>query len=240
MHKKRFAIFLLMAFSFLLGTMAAQDEGQYLILSAHYGNEHNHVDVTNRLKELARADRPFQVNNESMAADPARGEAKMLRVFARGPNGQERSFDFPDNSTFDGRQFRAWGRGEWGDEHWNGGWNGRAEMRGNGGGGDEGQFVILSAQYGTKRRHIDVTNQLREMARRDISVRLDYKTFGEDPARGHAKVLRIYARGPNGHERMFEYQDNSIIDGTQFRGWGRGEWGNGNDHWSGRWDVEMR
>ena len=24
---------------------------------------------------------------------------------------------------------------------------------------------------------------------------------------------------------MFEYRDGSMIDGTMFRGWGRGEWG---------------
>jgi hypothetical protein len=32
---------------------------------------------------------------------------------------------------------------------------------------------------------------------------------------------------------MFQYRDNSIIDGTKFRGWGRGEWGGANDRWSG-------
>jgi len=38
-------------------------------------------------------------------------------------------------------------------------------------------------------------------------------------------MLRIYARGPEGHERMFEYREGSVIDGGQFRGWDRGEWG---------------
>jgi hypothetical protein len=234
MRKIRFGIFLMIALSALLGTLAAQDAGQYLILRAHYGNERNHVDVTGRLKELARQDRPFRISADSMAVDPDRGQAKMLRVFAKGPDGQERSFDFPDGSTFDGAQFRSWGRGDWGDEHWAGGWNGREH------GGDAGQFVILTAQYGTRHRHVDVTNQLKEMARHDEQARLNYRTFGVDPARGQAKVLRIYARGPNGQERMFEYQDNSVIDGTLFRGWGRGEWANGNDRWSGNWDVEAR
>jgi hypothetical protein len=101
---------------------------------------------------------------------------------------------------------------------------------------DAGQFLILSAQYGSRRKHVDVTNQLKQMAHADVRVRLNYRTFGVDPDVGHAKVLRIYARGPNGRERMFQYRDNSIIDGTQFRGWGRGEWGGPNDRWSGRWD----
>ncbi len=224
------------ALSLLLSAFAAaQDAGQFLILHAEYGNERNHVDVTNRLKDLARRDRPFRVTSESMATDPARGEAKVLRVFARGPNGGERNFDFPDNSVFNGAQFRSFNRGEWGNERWSGGWNGN--IGGGGGDRDSGQFLILSAQYGSRRRHVDVTNQLKQMARADMQLRLNYRTFGVDPDPGHAKVLRIYARGPRGHERMFEYRDNSIIDGTQFRGWNRGEWGGANDRWSGRWDV---
>jgi hypothetical protein len=232
MIRTNIKLFCGMAFSLLLAaTVAAQDAGQFVILHAEYGNEQNHVNVTHRLKELARADRPFRVTSESMATDPAHGQAKVLRVFARGPNGQERNFDFPDNSAFDGAQFRSFGRGEWGDDRWAGGWNGSG-----GGGGYSGQFLILSAQYGSRRKHVDVTNQLKQMARADMQVRLNYRTFGVDPDEGHAKVLRIFARGPGGHERMFEYRDNSIIDGTQFRGWGRGEWGGPNDRWSGRWD----
>jgi hypothetical protein len=322
----------------LLSTAAAADDGQYVILNAQYGNENNHVDVTNRLKEVARRNRPFRVNHDTMAADPAHGQAKMLRVFARGPDGRERFFDYPDGAGFDPAQFRGWGRGDWGDEHWSGGWNGRndndhdageyliltarygnehrqvdvtnrlkklarqdrvfrvdyrtlgvepgermenvlrifargpngqermfeyrenslidgALFRGwgngewggggwsgnwNGGGGDAGLFVILSAQYGSERRHVDVTHRLREMVRSDREFRVDFRTFGDDPDEGRPKVLRIYARGPNGRERMFEYRDGSVIDGAQFRGWRSGEWGDDHDHWSGRWEEEER
>ena len=231
MFKARFTIFLMMALSLLLGTLAAEDAGQYLILNAQYGNEYNHVDVTVRLKELARRDRPFRISDDSMAVDPARGQAKMLRVFARGPNGQERWFDFPDGSVFDGAQFRSWRHGNWGEEHWNGGWNGRNDN-------DAGKYLILSAQYGSERRHVDVTHQLKEMARIDLNYRVDFRTFRVYPYEGHAKVLRIYARGPHGHERMFEYRDGEVIDGAQFRGWSRGEWAGNNDRWSGRWEVE--
>jgi hypothetical protein len=98
------------------------------------------------------------------------------------------------------------------------------------------QYLILSAQYGNRRRHIDVTDRLKQMARTNMRYRVDYKTFG-DPAPGQAKVLRIYARGPHGHERMFEYRDGSIVDGSMFRGWGTGNWGGPNDRWSGQWDV---
>lgn len=228
MPKTRFAIFLIVALFLLLPVLAAaQDAGQYLILNAQYGNERHHVDVTNRLRDLARRDRPFRVSDESMAVDPDRGHAKMLRVFARGPNGQERMFEFTDGSVFDGRQFHSWGRGDWGDQSWNGDWNGRMDN-------DAGAYAILSAQYGNDARHVDVTDRLRELARQDRVFRLDYRTFGVDPAEGRSKMLRIFARDRNGQERMFEYRDNSLIDGAIFTGWGSGEWGRGG--WSGNWN----
>jgi hypothetical protein len=231
MFKTRLTIFLLMGLWLLLaGTALAQpDQGEFLILSAQYGTETRHVDVTGRLKELAAHDRTFRVGHDSMRVDPAEGRSKALRIFARGPNGGERMFEYVDGSIVDGAMFRAWGRGEWGSG-WSGNWNGAPV--------DQGEFLILTAQYGSERRHVDVTNRLKEMARHDVTFRLDYRTFGVDPDEGHAKALRIFARGPNGRERMFEYIDGSVIDGTRFRGWGRGEWGNGG--WSGRWEGEER
>src|SRR5437667_8853864 len=104
--------------------------------------------------------------------------------------------------------------------------------------GDSGQYVILSAQYGTARRHVDVSNRLKELARQDRTFRMGNSTFGVDPDPGQVKALRIYARGPDGRERMFEYREGSTVDGSQFRSWGRGEWGN--ERWSGRWEGRER
>ena len=59
--------------------------------------------------------------------------------------------------------------------------------------GDSGEYTILSAQYGTGARHVDVTNRLRQLAQSDRSFRMGNSTFGVDPARGQVKVLRIYA-----------------------------------------------
>jgi hypothetical protein len=237
-----FTIFSMMALSLLLPRMmAAQDAGEYLILSAQYGSERNHVDVTERLKYLARQDRTFRVGHNSMEADPDQGHSKALRVFARGPNGRERMFDFPDGSVFDGAQFRGWRGGDWGHGGWSGNWNGGGGNEGGGGGNrDEGEFLILSAQYGTRRDHVDVTQRLKELASADRMMKMDNHAFGVDPAPNQVKVLRIYARGPNGSERMFEYREGTVIDGAQFRGWGRGDWGAGNYHWSGNWDVPQR
>ena len=97
-----------------------------------------------------------------------------------------------------------------------------------------GQYVILSAQYGTALRHVDVTNRLKELARQDRTFRMGNSIFGVDPDQGQEKTLRIYARGPDGQDRMFEYREGSAIDGSRFRSWGGGDWGNGG--WNGRWE----
>jgi hypothetical protein len=237
MFPARLVMSLLIAVAVLPSTLAqAQylpDSGEYLILSAQYGTERNHVDVTNRLKELARSDRSFVMGNNTFGVDPDYGRVKVLHIYARGPEGGERMFEFQEGSVVDGSQFRGWGRGEWGRESWSGNWQG--------GGGydrdrnrDEGQFVILSAQYGTSERHVDVTNRLKELARHDRTFVMGNNTFGVDPDYGRVKVLRIYARGPEGRERMFEFREGSLVDGSQFRGWGRGDWGR--EGWSGRWE----
>ena len=243
MVKMRFTMFLMLALSVLTVVAAAQEAGEFLILSAQYGTERNHVDVTDRLKELARADREFRMGNGTFGVDPDHGRVKTLRIYARGPNGQERMFEYREGSVVDGSQFRGWGRGEWGTG-WSGNWNGggerheEAERRDDGERHDDGEFLILTAQYGTERSHVDVTNRLKELARADRQFRMGNSTFDVDPDRGHVKTLRIYARGPHGHERMFEYREGSVVDGAQFRGWGRGEWGDGSDHWSGKWEGE--
>ncbi len=96
MFKVRLVIAVLVAVAFLPGRLGAQltssDAGQYVILSAQYGTARRHVDVTNRLKELARQDRSLRMGNSSFGVDPDPGQDKTLRIYARGPNGQERMF----------------------------------------------------------------------------------------------------------------------------------------------------
>src|SRR5919198_230537 len=232
MRRIQLVFSLLLTIALLPGTLAAQywqrDSGQYVILSAQYGTARRHVDVTDRLKELAREDRAFRMGNSTFGVDPDPEHIKTLRIFARGPNGRERMFEYREGSTVDGSQFRGWGRGDWGREGWSGDWEGGRDYD-----RDSGEYFILSAQYGTSRRHVDVTGRLKELAREDGPFRMGNSTFGMDPDPGHIKTLRIFARGPNGRERMFEYREGSTVDGSQFRGWGRGDWGRGD--WSGDW-----
>jgi hypothetical protein len=238
MLRNRWTIAIVMAFSLFLAQAAearqpARDAGEYVILSAQYGTERHHADVTPRLREAARRDRIFRASNRAFGVDPDPGVVKTLRIYVLAPNGQEKMFEYGEDAPVDGALFRGWGKGEWGTgrERWSGRWNLNAH-------GDEGEFLILAAQYGTERKHVDVTARLKELARRDRNFLMGNDSFGVDPDFGRVKTLRIYARGPEGKERMFEYREGSVVDGSRFRGWGRGEWGGPKERWSGRWEGE--
>lgn len=209
-----------------------EDDGEFVILQARYGTENGHVDVTARLRELARQDRRLRLTNDLFGGvDPDPGRQKTLRIFARDRQGQERRFDFRERDWIDGAQFIGWGGGNWGEPGWNGGWHGGGQGGGRGGRGDrhdDGEFTILYATYGTDRREVDVTDRLRELARRDQRFKLGNDTFGGlDPDPGRTKVLRIVARDRAGQQRSFEYREYSTVDGQQFIGWRRGDWGGG-------------
>jgi hypothetical protein len=139
MLKPRLILALVLTAALLPITLAAQDEGAYLILNAQYGTPNHHVDVTDRLRDLARRDRTFRMGNSTFGIDPDHGRIKFLRIYARGPDGQERMFEYREGSTVDGSQFRGWGRGNWGNEQWNGGWEGHR------GGGREPQPEMAAA-----------------------------------------------------------------------------------------------
>src|SRR5258708_10405120 len=99
MNQIRFTIYLLLTLSFLPGSLAAQgpggaDAGEYVILNAQYGSERSHLDVTVRLKDLARRDRSFRINHDYMNAAPDPGRTKELRNFTPGPTRRERMFEF--------------------------------------------------------------------------------------------------------------------------------------------------
>lgn len=210
----------------LLGTLArpalADDDGEFLILHARYGTERGHVDVTDRLRELARQDRRFRLTNDLFGVDPDPGRTKTLRLFVRDRQGQERTFEYRELDWLDGARFIGWGGGNWGENGGSRGWHGNR-----GDGHDDGDYTIQYATYGTGRREVDVTDRLRELARRDQRFRLTNDLFGVDPDPGQTKTLRIVARDRAGQPRTFDYREYQTVDGNQFIGWGRGDWGRG-------------
>ena len=222
--------------SALLGALAlparAEDEGEFVILHARYGTENGHVDVTGRLRDLARQDRRFRLTNDLFGGvDPDPGRQKTLRIFARDRQGQERQFEYRERDWVEGAQFIGWGGGNWGDAGGSRGWHGDRNERGERReeGRDSGEFTILYATYGASGRDVDVTDRLRELARRDQQFRLTNDVFGVDPLPGQTKILRIVARDRAGQQRSFDYREYQTVDGNQFVGWGRGDWGSRGD-----------
>ena len=230
MTKIRLASALLLALTFLPGTMLAQNSGQYVIVSAQYGTARHQIDVTDRLRDVVSQGRPFRMGNSTFGVDPDPGQKKTLTIVARGPNGQQQTFTYRESSTINGAQFRGPDDRGWNNRNSRDGW-GQGWQSGDNG----GQYVILNAQYGTANRHIDVTDRLRDVARNYPTFRMGNSTFGVDPDPGVLKTLRIYTRGPNG-PRVFEYVEGSTIDGTRFQGWGGGDWGRG--PWRGNWNGD--
>ena len=109
-------------FAFLYAIPATAQ--QYQILHAEYGTARNHVDVTQRLRELASSNRTFRMGNSTFGVDPDPGQIKTLRIYARGPSGPQMFVEYRESSVVDGAQYAGWGGGNWGREPWNGGWNG--------------------------------------------------------------------------------------------------------------------
>jgi hypothetical protein len=212
-------IFAAILFALLVAPWAVAQ--QYQILRADYGYGDQRVDVTQRLRQLARDNATFRMGNSTFGIDPSPGNVKTLRIFTRGPNGRDRMFEYREGSTVDGSIFSGWGRGDWG-----------------GPGSPGGQYVILRAFYGAPGGNVDVTQRLRAVARTNVTFRMGNSTFGIDPAHGVVKTLRIFARGPDGQTKMFEYREGSTVDGSMFSGWGRGDWGK--EGWRGGWDGDRR
>ena len=209
----------------LMATAGAQavgsDSGDYQILQARYGTAERNVDVTERLRELARQDRSFRMGNDTFGSDPDPGRAKVLRIYTRTRDGQARTFEFAEGSVIDGAQFSGWSGANWGRGTPVGGWQDGMGPRD---AADQGEYRILQAFYGTAERHVDVTQRLRELAAQDRNFTMSNSAFASDPDPGRAKTLRIFARARGGQQRLFEYREGSTVDGTLFTAWRGGAW----------------
>jgi hypothetical protein len=179
---------------------------QYQILRADYGAGNRRVDVTQKLQQIATSNQTFRMGNSTFGVDPAPGRVKTLRIFSRSSRGQNRTFEYPENSMVDGALFTGWNGGNWGP-------------------GPNNQYAILRADYGAGNRRADVTQRLQQIAASNRTFRMGNDTFGMDPAPGQVKTLRIFGRDSRGSTRTFEYREGSLVDGAQFTGWSAGNWG---------------
>ncbi len=198
---------------------------EYQILQARYGIPRRNVDVTQRLRELAARDARFRMGNSTFGVDPARGHVKTLRIFARGPRGDNRIFEYREGSIVDGSMFSGWGGGNWGGGNWNGGWNppgwsiGRPPHGGGHpgigypGGGNNRQLQILSAKYGAGRQQVDVTSRLQSLVnngRVNVQVNNGSMAVG-DPAPNVPKSLFVSYSVGNGKRLTRNVREGSYL-----------------------------
>jgi len=209
----------LLEYVFVLMLASVAGAQQFQIVSADYGSGRARADVTMRVRELARGG-VFPVNNSTLGLDPAPGRTKTLRVQATDNRGRMKTFEYPEGSMFNSATFAGW----------------------NGAGPPppvaQSGYVILGARYGVPGSNIDVTQRLRQLAATNATFRMGNRTFGVDPAPGVRKTLRIWARGPNGNPRFFDYPEGSTVDGAIFSSWSGGSWGDAN--WNGGWNGPGR
>ncbi len=201
---------MLLFFSLLSPAAAQRDAGAYQILGARYGTVDRNVDVTDRLRQLARDDRNFRVSNDVFGVDPAPRETKALRIYARGRDGATRTFEYREGSTVDESQFIGWSGGRWGQA-------GRDDYRD--GRGNDGRYgehrrnrlEIVNASYGTDRNRVDVTQRLRSMiSDNQLAVRVTNELSGYDPAPRVTKTLWVTYSVGGRQQRVKEREGNDL------------------------------
>src|SRR5712664_2615575 len=97
-----FVLFAIGASVFSSGAGAQEDGWQ--ILRADYGFKNQRNDVTDILKDLighGGMNGRVAVNNQTMGGDPAVGQDKSLRIFARNRRNEEREFNFREGAFVD-------------------------------------------------------------------------------------------------------------------------------------------
>jgi hypothetical protein len=183
----------LMAFG--AGLAAAQE---FRVTHAEYGHDNRWADVTEMVRRAARGGRlDLVVGNQTFGMDPAPAEVKSLRieyVF----NGQPMREEVPENT----RLLLPRGGGGYGGPS-------AAPVYPDGGGG---QLRILSAQYGSNRRRVDVGRQVSAFVRGgELRMRINNDTMGGDPDKGADKQLRIDYEFNGQRDSVTVGEDNDLV-----------------------------
>jgi hypothetical protein len=73
---------------------------------------------------------------------------------------------------------------------------------------------VVSAEYGAHRTWVDVTNQVRSMARNgSLNFRVSTGVFGiNDPVPNQVKMLRLRVRDAYGSTKNYQYQENQTVN----------------------------
>jgi len=161
-------------------------QGRLQITRAQYGADYRFADVTQLLNSRIQNDTlNMRVDHNSMRADPAPGDRKVLTVFYIYNGRQARAF-VNDNDLLslpmDTAQGGRGDRDDDDDDYYHRFWPGRSmnELR------------VLQASWGAEGRDRDVTGQLNGMVRgNQLNISVNNGTMGGDPAPGLANRLRV-------------------------------------------------
>ena len=170
----------------LMGSIAALAQ-RVEILSAYYGIGNYRVDVTERVRGLASNGESFEVSSRNLGVPSLPIPGKQLTVVYSVGHRQFRE------SAQEGDVFRfntagAYDRGEsWGPR-------------------------VVRGMYGRSERYIDVTNQLRDYARRGEGFRVSPEAFGLDPERVQGSRLSMTVIDRSGERVEREYEEGDYVD----------------------------
>jgi hypothetical protein len=151
----------------VVGTAAAQG-GE--LVAAEYGSGNHRVDVTAQVRSFVHDGLlRFDVSDQNLGVDPARGHVKELFIRIRHWDGQTEEFRFPEyahvNLVLDPERGYEW---------------------------HDRDFHIMRAFYGGAGHFADVTELLRSVKRDGrLDVVVDNRSMGIDPDPEVHKVLRV-------------------------------------------------
>jgi hypothetical protein len=158
-------------------------QGHLQITRAQYGADYRFADVTNLLNSRVQNDSlSLRIDHNSMDADPAPGERKVLTVFYIYNGRQGRAFVNDADVLILPAQGGRGDRDDDDDDYYRRFWPGRSAN----------ELQVLQASWGAEGRERDVTGQLNGMVRGNrLDMPVNNRTFGGDPAPGRTNRLRV-------------------------------------------------
>jgi hypothetical protein len=157
------------------------------VLSAYYGVGNYRVDVTERVQRLASNGESFEVSSRNLGLPSVPIPGKQLTVVYSMGRRQVRQ------SAQEGETFRFKTAGSF-DQ------------------GESRSPRVVRAMYGRPGRYTDVTDELRDYARRGESFRVSPEAFGLDPERTRGGRLQMTVINRDGERVQQEYGEGDYVD----------------------------
>jgi len=191
---------------------AAQDDA-WQVTRADYGNKSQRIDVTGLVQDLISrggVNGRVAVNNQTMGGDPAVGQDKSLRIFARSRKGQEREFDFKEGGFIEVGTFSV-PSNDWDDRARNDGRGGPGGYQGDRDRDDWNALTIIRGYYGVQGRMTNVSDILRGSVRGgQLTVNVNNNFLGGDPAPGADKFLIVIHRYQGREQATMAREGNTL------------------------------